>query len=102
MDITARQIRNLLGTLIKAGLISKKRTGFNKPNTYYVVKELKRERNGISYHIGSEIPSNEGKILPRNNTYIRKKDKNDAEGNESVDDFLRRKGLKLGKVEGLN
>lgn len=102
MGLSDRHIRNLIDELIKAGILSKKRTGFNKPNTYFVTKELERERNGSSYQVGSKVPGNEGMELPSKNTYIKRKDKNDANGIESVDDFLRRKGLRLSKVERLN
>lgn len=69
LGYTDRQIRNLLNNLLKTGLITKKRTGYNKSNTYHVARTLARERKGGSYQLGSSIPLHTGNQIPPNNTY---------------------------------
>ena len=91
-----RQVRKYLSELMETKLISKKRTGFNKPNTYKVPEEflVKRDRNSGSGQLGSAIPHHKGNPFPTKSTYIKVKDKSNSEGLKSVRKILEERGLK--------
>ncbi|MFA6081221.1 MAG: helix-turn-helix domain-containing protein [Patescibacteria group bacterium] len=79
LGISTRYIRNLVDELIQAGIVFKKRRGFNRPNTYTVAKRLTHEWKKGSYHIGNMNPFNKGNLVPVidiKNIYIKGKDKN--------------------------
>lgn len=65
----SRHVRTLLNELINAGLVTKKRSGFNKSNTYKVAKDFVLDRNGNSSHLGSKFPLHQGSTVPPKNTY---------------------------------
>lgn len=81
-----RNVRKLLNELIVAGIVYSQRTGFNKPNTYKVSKDLVRNQYSypdmvrnekpISPHLGTPVPLHMGSQLPTNSNYIKEKDKN--------------------------
>lgn len=64
-----RHIRTLINELIKAGLVIKKRTGFNQSNSYKVAKEFLIDRKHDSLHLGSSFPLDQGIKIPPKNTY---------------------------------
>lgn len=75
VGFSARYVRESLGELTRNGLVRKKRTGFNRPNTYTVAKSFVLERNLGSYHLGSKFPLEGGSTVPDKSTYIKGKDK---------------------------
>lgn len=79
LGYTARYVRDLLNELQLNKLIKRKRTGFNKPNTYKVAKIFETERKQDGNHLGSKIPLNEGTELPPNSTYVKAKEKKSLE-----------------------
>jgi len=92
-----KQIRFYLKELELAGIIFKKRTGFNKTNTYKVSKDLLIEEDElkITHHIGSRFPIHTDQGFPPNNTYIKVKDKTIYKrGMEDIKEILRKRGLK--------
>lgn len=91
LGISVRQLTFYLNELIREDLVSKKRTGFNKPNTYTVAKHFdveseaisqdrktasKLDRQSTSAHLRSTLPLNTGSHLQHNNTYVIAKDNN--------------------------
>jgi DNA-binding transcriptional regulator GbsR (MarR family) len=86
MGYSERYVRVLLKKLEEKKIIYTSRTGFNRPNTYKVSKDLirnssspaKKTINEIhkSPHLGTAVPLHIGKELPPNSTYIKEKDKN--------------------------
>lgn len=90
---TSRHIRNLLNHLILAGIVVKKRSGWNRANTYTVSKLLKIDRNGISYHLGSMFPLQQGNELPPKSTYLKGKGKRSSKGLESLREALIKRGI---------
>lgn len=105
-----KHIRTLLGELIEARLVSKKRRGWNRSNTYYVVKLLDTDRiptsdtdkKSISTpiqtsntpHLGSTVPIHNETPVPSINTYLKGKDKNSVKGFESLRERMIELGLK--------
>lgn len=85
LGITPRHIRHLLNELLLNGLILKKRTGYNKPNTYTVTKDLITYRKGASYHVGNKFPFQRGTTTPANSTYRKGKAN---KGMEKLADYL--------------
>lgn len=81
---TVRHIRNIIKELIDSGLIDKQRRGWNRSNTYEVAKELRVERNGVSYHIGSLFPLHQDNKVPPKNTYLKAKGKKSVKGLEDL------------------
>ena len=75
LGCSSRHVRNLLSELVDAGLVAKRRLGFNRPNTYFVAKSLELERNQGSYHLGNRFPFEKGTVVPDKSTYIKGKDK---------------------------
>lgn len=71
-----RNIRTLLAELIQNELISKQRRGWNRSNTYYVVKLLETDRIPSTYHSGSEVPVHNETAVPPKSTYLITKDNN--------------------------
>lgn len=103
-----RYVRKLLNELKVAGIIYVKRTGFNKPNTYKVSKDLMRIQGSspnmvsddkpISSHIGTPVPLHTASQLPTNSNYIKEKDKNSknsSKGLESCREQLLKKGFNV-------
>ncbi len=81
---TPRYVRELLGELISAGLVYKKRLGYNRANTYTVSKDLKTYWNHGSYHIGTVFPLHQGNTVPDKSTYIKGKGKRSIKGLEKM------------------
>ena len=81
---SARHIRNLLNELIEAGLVQKRRKGWNKTNTYTVAKNLEIDRKCSSPHIRNVFPFHQGNEVPNKNTYLKEKDKRDVKGFEEL------------------
>lgn len=109
LGYSARQIRNLLRQLENAGLIFRKRKGFNRSNSYNVAKSLettrkavssnskvnnKKNRKSNSSHLGSKFPFHEGKVLPPNSTYLKGKD-NKSKSQKGIEN-LRKEMVNLG------
>lgn len=96
-----RRIRSILGELIRASLVYKKRSGFNKPNTYHVAKSYTTERittsfpdgNCASHHLRSNIPLHGGNTIPPNSTYVKGKGKTNYIGFEKMKKALTEKGV---------
>lgn len=111
MLLSERYIRKLLQQLKNKGIIHIQRTGFNKPNTYKVSKNLIRitdistDRKTKSYHIGTPVPLHTGTIIPPKNTYIRGKEniniKNIEELNEARKKLIK-KGFNLQRKSPIN
>ncbi len=85
LGISDRHIRNLINELVEAKIVSVKRTGFNKSNTYKISRDLYRnsssdpltsnEKNS-SAHLGSAVPLTNGNTVPNNSTQLIEKDNN--------------------------
>lgn len=71
LKYTPRHIRNLIKELEKAGLLLKKRTGFNKTNSYLLTKSLVIDRQLNSFQLGSKFPLHGGNNVPPKSTYIK-------------------------------
>ena len=105
LGYTNRYIRTLLAELIKVRLISKKRSGWNRSNTYHVVKLLDTDRiptsdtnskplrNSNSYHLGYVDPIHNETVVPPINTYLKGKDKSSRKGLEKLRKDLVAKGI---------
>ncbi len=90
LGCTDRYVRKLLCELLEAQLITKKRTGFNKSNTYTISKDfVKDHRNNSSPQIGSAYPLHSGNSVPPKNTYRKGKSKRSFEkGMQSIAEVL--------------
>ncbi|MPM45137.1 hypothetical protein SDC9_91822 [bioreactor metagenome] len=106
MSLSERYIRKLLKQLEEKGIIDVKRTGFNKPNTYKVSKNIIRvpstpiDRDSDSYHIGTPVPLHTGNTVPPKSTYTKGKDKINIKNFEELEKTRKRlieKGFKLSK-----
>jgi len=93
LDYSDRYIRKLLDELCDAGVIFKKRMGFNRANNYKVAKSLEISRNSGSAHIGSKFPLHQGTIVPPKNTYLKAKGKRSIKGLEKYRKELERKRI---------
>lgn len=92
LGVSTRYIRKLLNELIKNKLISKKRTGFNKSNTYTIVKDY--VRNSSSGHIGPAYPVDPGTNVPTKTTYRNnKREKRSSKGFQKTKDLLIERGI---------
>jgi len=97
-----KHIRTLLNELIEVKLISKKRRGWNRSNTYRVVKLLFTDRIPTSALIqtpstpqsGNTVPIHPEPEVPPKSTYLKGKDKNSVKGRERVRQKLVELGLK--------
>ena len=76
LGYTSKHIRTLLKELVRAELISKERRGWNRSNTYYVVKLLDTDRIPSSPHLGSGVPVHNETTVPPKSTYLKTKDNN--------------------------
>lgn len=76
LGYSTKHIRTLLKELIRTELISKSRRGWNRSNTYYVVKLLDTDRIPGSPHLGSEVPIYNETTVPPKSTYLITKDNN--------------------------
>jgi len=96
LGYSGRHIRTLLKELIKAELVSKIRWGWNRSNTYYVVKLLDTDRIPSTYHSGSEVPVHNETVVPPKSTYLIAKDNNkySFKGKEQCRKKLESIGLK--------
>ncbi len=88
MLVSERHIRNYIHQLKKAKIISVKRTGFNKSNTYHLYL---KDQNHSSDQSGIKVPDNPGITLPTKSTYRKATNK---KGLESVRNTLEKLGLK--------
>jgi len=93
-SFTPRHVRNLLNQLIQTGIVVKKRSGWNRANTYTVSKSLKIDRNGVSSHLGSMFPLHKGTPIPPKNTYLKGKGKRSIKGMERLIQKARELGIK--------
>jgi hypothetical protein len=105
-----KHIRTLLKELIEVKLISKKRRGWNRSNTYHVVKLLSADRiptpdsdrkptsviiqTSSSPQSGNTVPIHPEPTVPPKSTYLKGKDKNSVKGREMVRRKLEELGLK--------
>lgn len=106
LGISPRYIRDFIKELETNGLLSKQRTGFNRPNTYRLAKTLNSGKSHSSSmdkqpstpQISSVFPLHEGTLVPPNSTYLIEKDNNTVlrEGLEKLKKDLALKGLKVG------
>lgn len=93
LGVSPRQVRTYLSELIREGVISKRRKGWNRSNTYAVSKNLDIERKGISYHLRSLLPLHQGSMVPPKSTYLKGKGKRSLRGLENYRRALAEKGL---------
>lgn len=93
MNISARHIRNLLDELIEAKILTKKRKGWNRSNTYTLTKSFIVNRKGSSYQLGSAYPLHEGKEMPDNKTYLKGKGKRSLQALEKMREELIKKKI---------
>lgn len=56
LGISERHTRTLIARLIKVGIVSSRRRGWNRTNTYTVSKDLVIDRKQGSCHLGSLLP----------------------------------------------
>jgi hypothetical protein len=104
---SSRYIRSVLGQLQRAGLVYKKRRGFNKSNTYRVAKVFTIERSPASYpqgqsascHLSSDIPLHQGSVIPPKSTYLKGKGKTSFVGLEKMrKDLVEMRIIPLSKI----
>lgn len=94
LGITERHIRTLINNLITAGIVDKRRYGWNRANTYTVSKDLKLiERKQGSYHLGSKFPIHQGNSIPPKSTYLKGKGKSSLAGLEKMRQSLTKKHI---------
>ncbi len=109
MGCSDRYVRKLLNELKVTKIIYVRRTGFNKPNTYKVSKDLMRIQGSspnmvsddkpISSHIGTPVPLHTASQLPTNSNYIKEKDKNSKNSSKALEkckEKLKRMGFNVG------
>jgi DNA-binding transcriptional regulator PaaX len=86
LGFSSRYIRTLLDELERENILTKKREGWNRSNTYRLTKSLTADRNSSSSkpkkykkssspHLGSKFPLHQGTSVPPINTYLKGKDK---------------------------
>ncbi len=101
LGFSDRYIRSLITELEGADLISKKRTGFNKSNTYTVSKKYRKygsghsnnEENSNSGKLGSAFPLHQGSGVPNKSTYRKETSKR---GSDKGFQTLKEAMLKIG------
>ena len=109
LGFTDKHIRTLLNELVVVELISKKRRGWNRSNTYHVVKLLDTDRtpssdtkrkttsislqNSNSPQSGNKIPIYNETAVPPINTYLKEKDKKSLKALEKCRRVLEEKGI---------
>lgn len=64
MGVTDRHVRNVLGELEAAGLVTTTRQGLNKPNKYHVHKLPVLERNKVPIPNRNKVPLQRGTRFP--------------------------------------
>ncbi|MBU4210638.1 helix-turn-helix domain-containing protein [Patescibacteria group bacterium] len=102
LGYTDKHIRTLLNELIGAGLVSRKRSGWNRSNTYHVQKLLDTDRKLISVpsqtssppQSGKKVPIHNETVVPSINTYLKGKGKRSLKGLEKCRRKLEEMGLK--------
>ncbi len=90
LRISARHVRDIMDELINAGLVYKKRRGYNRSNTYKVSKQLQLHRNGGSYQIRSYVPLHTVTPVPPKSTYLKAKGKRSIKGLSSLREVVDR------------
>lgn len=93
MNLSDRHIRNLLNELLLAKILVKKRIGWNRANTYTLTKTFTVDRKGISYHLGSAYPLQQGKQIPDKKTYLKGKGKRSLLALEKMREELLKKKI---------
>lgn len=94
LGVSDRYIRFLISSLEKkSDILSHKRSGWNRANTYTLSKDLTLKRNQSSYHLGSMFPIHKGNSIPTNNTYLTGKGNRSLKGLESMRKDLEKKGI---------
>lgn len=93
LGISDRQIRTYLDQLIKEGLITKQRRGWNRTNTYSISKNLNVDRNHGSYQLSSMLPLHDGNSTPPKSTYLKGKGKRSTKGLEKMRKHLIERGI---------
>ena len=91
INLSPRHIRKLINELVNAGLVAKKRKGFNKPNTYRVTKDFLQYRISNTPHLGTEIPIHQGNVVPDKSTYSKGKGKSSSKKFEKLRNFVNSK-----------
>lgn len=94
LNISIRQLRTVLKELTEAGIVCKRRTGFNRPNTYTVSKDLELNRKLNSPHLGSGLPIHNRNLVPTKNTYLKGKGKTNLKGLEKLSKTIEMLGLR--------
>ncbi|MBI5356677.1 helix-turn-helix domain-containing protein [Candidatus Collierbacteria bacterium] len=92
LGYSPRYIRNLVSELESQHLVSKKRRGFNKTNTYRVIKDLTLDGNSTSPHLRTKYPLNQGNQFPTNINY--RIGKSNIKGMKSLREALIKIGVK--------
>lgn len=93
VGVSDRQIRRYLSELINEGLITKRRRGWNRTNTYMLSKDLDIKRTGTSCQLGSTFPLHRGNTIPPKSTYLKGKGKRSIKGFEKFRKQLIERGL---------
>ena len=101
LGCSERQIRYLIDELEKSEILLKRRSGWNRTNTYTLTKDLTSNRkptsaplrNFISHQLGPVIPLHQGIPLPPKSTYLKGKDKRSLKGLEKMRKDLVTKGI---------
>jgi len=110
LGYTPKHIRTLLDELIGTKLVSKERRGWNRSNTYHVVKLLDTDRihssdtnrkstsvslqDSSSPQSGNKVPIHNETVVPPKSTYLKGKDKNSVKSLESLRQRMVELGLK--------
>jgi len=101
LKCSERYIRDLIDELEKSEILVKRRSGWNRTNTYTLTKDLTSNRkpssaplrNSISPQLGPVIPIHQGTPLPPKSTYLKGKDKRSLKGLEKMRRVLEEKGI---------
>ena len=94
LGVSDRYIRLLISSLEKkSDILSHKRSGWNRSNTYTLSKDLVIKRNQSSYHLGSMFPIHKGNEVPTNNTYLTGKGNRSLKGMEILREAMEKRGI---------
>lgn len=94
LGLSDRHIRTLVKNIKeKTDILTCKRSGWNRANTYTLSKELILVRKQGSYHLGSQFPLHQGTENPPKSTYLTGKGKRSLKGMEKMRETIERMRL---------
>ncbi len=101
LKCSPRYIRDLIDELERNEILVKRRSGWNRTNTYTLTKDLTSNRkpassplrNSVSPQLGPVIPIHQGTPLPPKSTYLKGKDKRSLKGLEKLRRAMEEKGI---------